>query len=225
MTHSPLCRWFGKNSQSNRRHRLLKEVHTHMRKFVGTDSLSLRLDYFPVLELKLIQPILDHGQDAFEEVFDFMKEYDLTKEDWDNVAEIACFEDPLKQIPSTVNTQFTKYLQQHMGILHVSRVHVKGVDVEEPEYIDMSAAEEGVYPEQDIIKEVEESSESEKAEEAEDMTLSEMIKKLPAKKKRSARRREVQPLQGREGRSSAGIQQQSHTKPKCTKFVSFARVG
>jgi len=68
---------------------------------------SLVLDYLPYLSTLLSQPLIDEGAEGIDDVVARMHAYDLLREDFDNIMDLASFSDSenLRElIDSRVNT-------------------------------------------------------------------------------------------------------------------------
>ncbi len=53
--------WLGKQSTTNKKYRLLREIQTHMGPVISADKTEVRLQYMPLLKQMLIDPILTKG--------------------------------------------------------------------------------------------------------------------------------------------------------------------
>lgn len=53
--------WFGKNSSTQRRQRLLSEVHSNTKTSISGSKEELRLQYFPTIQSRLTQPLINEG--------------------------------------------------------------------------------------------------------------------------------------------------------------------
>lgn len=105
--------WFGKNSTQGKLQRMLGEVQIHMRLKVSGDRREIRQQYIPTLLPKLVEPLIEEGATAVDQVVATMDDYYLTKEDWDAILEMGIGPDTngealLKKIPSTVKSAFTR---------------------------------------------------------------------------------------------------------------------
>lgn len=104
--------WFGKNSTQGRLARSLTDIQIHMRLKVSGDKREIRQSYIPALSHKLVQPLVDRGSDAIEDVINEMDEYYLSKDEWDAIVEMGIGEnsgDPLlKKIPAATKSAFTR---------------------------------------------------------------------------------------------------------------------
>ncbi|KAJ7371467.1 replication factor C subunit 1 [Desmophyllum pertusum] len=107
--------WLGKNSKYGRLDRILQELQSHVRLSTSSSKLSMNLDYVPHLRKVLTRPLMTQESDEISSgvsrVIQVMEDYDLTKEDWDSIIEVAQFEgqrDPVASIPSKVKGAFTR---------------------------------------------------------------------------------------------------------------------
>mmetsp|Transcript_6813 Transcript_6813/g.6078 ORF Transcript_6813/g.6078 Transcript_6813/m.6078 type:complete len:306 (+) Transcript_6813:2-919(+) len=81
--------WLGKFSGRRKNDRLMSELATNMNssqeiQSSGVTGTVLTLDYLQTLKDKMCAP-LQRGNDAIEEVVEFMKTYNISREDWDTV--------------------------------------------------------------------------------------------------------------------------------------------
>ena len=49
--------WLGKNSNRNKRHRLLQSLHTHVHLEVSASLEALNMDYLPYLRRSIVNPL------------------------------------------------------------------------------------------------------------------------------------------------------------------------
>ncbi len=64
------------------------------------------MDYLPVIRHVMTHPLVQHGGDGVREVIDFMDNYDIIKEDFDNILEITKWpnsSDPLSKLDTKVS--------------------------------------------------------------------------------------------------------------------------
>ncbi|GAA5889227.1 hypothetical protein JCM6882_000680 [Rhodosporidiobolus microsporus] len=105
--------WLGKNSTQNKLGRMLGEIQIRMRLRVSGDKREIRQSYIPALYPKLVNPLVEEGADAIDEVIELMDEYYLSKEEWEAIVELGVGEGyeqeaVLKSIDSKVKGAFTR---------------------------------------------------------------------------------------------------------------------
>ncbi|KAF5365675.1 hypothetical protein D9758_003145 [Tetrapyrgos nigripes] len=104
--------WLGQNSKQNKLSRQLGDVQTHMRLKVSGDKSEIRQSYVPAIYPSIVQPLIDEGSNAIEDVIQTMDEYYLSREDWDTIVELGVDnrkdELVLKKIPAAVKSSFTR---------------------------------------------------------------------------------------------------------------------
>ncbi|KAL7281894.1 hypothetical protein ACG7TL_003360 [Trametes sanguinea] len=104
--------WLGQNSKQNKLSRQLTDVQARMRLKVSGDKGEIRQSYIPALFPHMVQPLMDQGASAVEEVIEFMDEYFLTREDWDTIVELGVGDRSdaivMKKISTNTKTSFTK---------------------------------------------------------------------------------------------------------------------
>lgn len=100
--------WFGQNSKGTKFARFLKELTNHSHIKSGTTSVAERLDILPALFTKLMW-YLKNGEAGVEMAIKLLDEYNLTKEDCDNLVELMVGGvDTFKSIPTAIKTSFTR---------------------------------------------------------------------------------------------------------------------
>lgn len=111
--------WLGKNSTLGKNTRLLEDVHVHFLAS-GTCELTreaLRLDYLPLLVLRLTKPLQELPKEkAVQTVVEFMNEYSLNQEDFDTIVELSKFQghpDALDGIQPAIKAALTKAYKQN----------------------------------------------------------------------------------------------------------------
>lgn len=150
--------WLGQNSKAGKYSRLLQELQYHTKLSISADKTSLRLDYLPVLKNRLLKPILKSGAEGIAPVIDFMDDYYLTKDDWDNIMDFMIGPDStdaaLKKIPTAVKTAFTR---KYNSMTHPVAIYTTGattaasaaVSTATPDFEDIVDADDSVPPADD----------------------------------------------------------------------------
>ncbi|XP_055871771.1 replication factor C subunit 1-like isoform X2 [Biomphalaria glabrata] len=103
--------WLGKFSSTNKTNRILQELASHMRLVTSCDKRSLNLDYLPALRACLTSPLVQKGSDGVEEVIKLMNDYDIIKDDFDNILEVTKWPnslDVMSKIDSKTKSAFTR---------------------------------------------------------------------------------------------------------------------
>ncbi|CDO76341.1 hypothetical protein BN946_scf185011.g5 [Trametes cinnabarina] len=104
--------WLGHNSKQSKLSRQLTDVQARMRLKVSGDKAEIRQSYIPSLFPHVVQPLMDQGTSAVDDVIEFMDEYFLTREDWDTIVELGVGDrsDAIvtKKISTATKTSFTK---------------------------------------------------------------------------------------------------------------------
>lgn len=116
--------WLGNNSSQGKQKRLLGELHTRMlsSEAVECDRTAVRLSYLPVLRTALTKPLVEKGKEGIPEVLELMKDYCISREDYDFITSVTSFKtkapwgaDPYKPIETAVKTAFTRaFNAQHL---------------------------------------------------------------------------------------------------------------
>lgn len=104
--------WLGQNSKQNKLMRQLGDIQVRMRLKVSGDKPEIRQHYIPALFPHIVQPLVDNGASAVEEVIETMDEYFLSKDEWDTLVELGVGshkdELVLKKVAPATKTSFTK---------------------------------------------------------------------------------------------------------------------
>ncbi|KAF8346709.1 replication factor RFC1 C terminal domain-containing protein [Amanita rubescens] len=104
--------WLGQNSKRNKLMRQLGDVQVRMRLKVSGDKLEIRQSYIPELYPHIVQPLVEEGSSAVQDVIERMDEYYLSKEDWDTIVELGVGDRKddivLKKIAPATKTAFTR---------------------------------------------------------------------------------------------------------------------
>ncbi|KAI0285111.1 DNA replication factor C large subunit [Russula aff. rugulosa BPL654] len=104
--------WLGQNSKQNKLGRALGEVQIRMRLKVSGDKPEIRLSYLPAMFPLLVQPLMDQGSNAVEDVIKDMDDYYISREDWDTIVELGIGEQKedvvLKKIATATKSALTR---------------------------------------------------------------------------------------------------------------------
>ncbi|XP_070209411.1 replication factor C subunit 1-like isoform X2 [Littorina saxatilis] len=103
--------WLGKNSSTNKNDRILQELRGHMALQVSCDKRGLNMDYLPALRSRLTEPLAKLGSEGVPKVIELMDNYDIIKDDYDNILEITKWpnsKDPLAHLDSKTKAAFTR---------------------------------------------------------------------------------------------------------------------
>ena len=79
---------------------------------VSCDKRGLNMDYLPALRLRLTEPLAQEGSEGIPRVIQLMDDYDIIKDDYDNILEISKWpnsQDPLAHLDSMVRWLFGKW--------------------------------------------------------------------------------------------------------------------
>ncbi|KAI0059347.1 DNA replication factor C large subunit [Artomyces pyxidatus] len=104
--------WLGQNSKQTKLNRQLGDVQIRMRLKVSGDKSEIRQSYIPALFPHIVQPLMDDGSSAVDEVIERMDEYYLSREDWDTIVELGVGDNKedlvLKKIPAATKSALTR---------------------------------------------------------------------------------------------------------------------
>jgi len=118
--------WLGRNSTRNKAYRQLNEIKLILGLDVKCDRMDLALDgYLPLFRTKMLDPLIKFGADGIPESIKLLREYGLTRDDWDTLSELVTFSKNKGQINSKVKSAFTRKLNSEGIMLKVARVSGK----------------------------------------------------------------------------------------------------
>lgn len=125
--------WLGKFSKRRKNERLFSELANHMHHHaiggISGGSNGIALDYLPILKDEMFTPMEKYNEKGIGSVVNFMKEYGLSREDWNSISELGiytCKENPklLKEHPelnrqvkvaTKVKSTFTRQCNQELA--------------------------------------------------------------------------------------------------------------
>ncbi|KAJ3535977.1 hypothetical protein NMY22_g6245 [Coprinellus aureogranulatus] len=81
--------WLGQNSKQNKLMRQLSDVQIRMRLKVSGDKNEIRQSYIPAMFPYIVQPLVDDGANAVDDVIQRMDDYYLSKDEWDTIVELG----------------------------------------------------------------------------------------------------------------------------------------
>jgi len=124
--------WMGKNSTRRKNDRLFSELAaningSHDVPQCGVTGTVLTMDYMPMLKEKVMKPMEQRQDDGIDETVEFMKMYNITREDWDTISTLGAFGADSKQkkgdIVTKTKTAFTRKCKVELAAM--SKDHVK----------------------------------------------------------------------------------------------------
>jgi len=134
--------WFGKNSNQNKRVRLLQQLHTHMHLNISGSLEALNMEYAPYLRRKIVNELAaGNAEDAAE----VMKSYDLIRDDLDTLQELAMWpnmRDNFSNIDSKTKASFTRSVNKHLMVPYA-------MDTKITKSKGQSAADSGEFDDED----------------------------------------------------------------------------
>lgn len=111
MGMSQFSSWFGKNSKQGRVDRILQELQRHLRLKTSANKFAVGMEYLSIFKDRLTKPLISKGSDGVQNVLHTMKEYYLTREDFDTIVELSTWPgqvDLMTKIDSKVKAAFTR---------------------------------------------------------------------------------------------------------------------
>lgn len=120
--------WLGQNSKRMKFERIVQNLQYHTCTKTKTNNIDLRLDYIPFIKDKLLNPLVTKGSEGIPELLEFMDEYYLTKEDFDNILELQVHgsmkvDDAYKKVPTSVKSAFTR---KYNSYVHPTMIYKTG---------------------------------------------------------------------------------------------------
>ncbi|XP_051715496.1 replication factor C subunit 1 isoform X2 [Ctenopharyngodon idella] len=103
--------WLGKFSSAGKHSRILQELASHMSLKTLSSKEAINLDYLPYLRSAILEPLQSQGSEGANQSVKLMDDYDIIKEDVDNMMEISTWggqPDPYSKLDSKVKAAFTR---------------------------------------------------------------------------------------------------------------------
>lgn len=103
--------WLGKFSSSGKHSRIIQELASHMSLKTLSSKEAVNLDYLPYLRSAVLKPLQSLGSEGANQSVKLMDDYDIIKEDVDNMMEISTWDgqpDPYSKLDSKVKAAFTR---------------------------------------------------------------------------------------------------------------------
>uniref|UniRef100_A0A8C1QMX8 Replication factor C subunit 1 n=1 Tax=Cyprinus carpio TaxID=7962 RepID=A0A8C1QMX8_CYPCA len=103
--------WLGKFSSAGKHSRIVQELASHMSLKTLSSKEAINLDYLPYLRSAVLEPLQSQGSEGAGQSVQLMDDYDLIKEDVDNMMEISTWggqPDPYSKLDSKVKAAFTR---------------------------------------------------------------------------------------------------------------------
>ncbi|XP_042570912.1 replication factor C subunit 1 isoform X1 [Cyprinus carpio] len=103
--------WLGKFSSAGKHSRIIQELASHMSLKTLSSKEAINLDYLPYLRSAVLEPLQSQGSEGAGQSVQLMDDYDLIKEDVDNMMEISTWggqPDPYSKLDSKVKAAFTR---------------------------------------------------------------------------------------------------------------------
>uniref|UniRef100_A0A671KXN3 Replication factor C subunit 1 n=1 Tax=Sinocyclocheilus anshuiensis TaxID=1608454 RepID=A0A671KXN3_9TELE len=103
--------WLGKFSSAGKHSRIIQELASHMSLKTLSSKEAINLDYLPYLRSAVLEPLQSQGSEGANQSVQLMDDYDLIKEDVDNMMEISTWggqPDPYSKLDSKVKAAFTR---------------------------------------------------------------------------------------------------------------------
>ncbi|NP_001186496.1 replication factor C subunit 1 [Xenopus tropicalis] len=172
--------WLGKYSSTGKYDRITQELTMHTCLRTRTNKGALNLDYLSYVRDVLVRPLHQSGADGVGEVVDFMDNYYLMKEDYDNIMEISCWggkPSAFSKLDPKVKAAFTRGYNKEAHLTPYSLQMVKA-----SKRAAASAAESELSEEPNNEEQNEETEEQ-----GEDVELDAMIKAKKAKQAKPAK--------------------------------------
>ncbi|KAA0722360.1 Replication factor C subunit 1 A1-P145 [Triplophysa tibetana] len=125
--------WLGKFSSTGRYSRTIQELASHTSLKTLSSKEAINLDYLPYLRSAILEPLQSQGAEGANQSVKLMDDYDIIKEDVDNIMEISTWggqPDPYSKLDSKVKAAFTRAYNKESHLtpysLHVVKKSRKG---------------------------------------------------------------------------------------------------
>merc|ERR1719229_1466118 len=119
--------WFAKNSVKKKQMRFATELACNINagtrsevQKVTLTSTNITLDYLEILKIKMIQPLYSNGNDGIEEVIDFMKQYNVTKENWYSLCEMGLFGRTMSKLNPQTKSKLTRECKKELNVIDMA---------------------------------------------------------------------------------------------------------
>ncbi|KAK7166394.1 hypothetical protein R3I93_006230 [Phoxinus phoxinus] len=162
--------WLGKFSSAGKHSRIIQELASHMSLKTLSSKEAINLDYLPYLRSAILEPLQSHGSEGANQSVKLMDDYDIIKEDVDNMMEISTWggqPDPYSKLDSKVKAAFTRAYNKESHLTPYSLQVVKKI------------RKGAVDPE--LVGELDNESQAQEEEEDDGLTKDAMIKQKKAK--------------------------------------------
>uniref|UniRef100_A0A8C2C7Y1 Replication factor C subunit 1 n=1 Tax=Cyprinus carpio TaxID=7962 RepID=A0A8C2C7Y1_CYPCA len=120
--------WLGKFSSAGKHSRIIQELASHMSLKTLSSKEAINLDYLPYLRSAVLEPLQSQGSEGAGQSVQLMDDYDLIKEDVDNMMEISTWggqPDPYSKLDSKVKAAFTRAYNKESHLMPYSLQVVK----------------------------------------------------------------------------------------------------
>ncbi|KAG1956767.1 replication factor C subunit 1 [Pimephales promelas] len=162
--------WLGKFSSAGKHSRIIQELASHMSLKTLSSKEAINLDYLPYLRSAILEPLQSQGSEGANQSVKLMDDYDIIKEDVDNMMEISTWggqSDPYSKLDSKVKAAFTRAYNKESHLTPYSLQVVK------------KSRKGAVDPE--LVGELDDESQVQEEEENDGLTRDAMIKQKKAK--------------------------------------------
>ncbi|XP_064652761.1 replication factor C subunit 1-like [Lineus longissimus] len=199
--------WLGKNSSRTKVDRILGELGTHMRLRISANKESTNMEYRPHLKVKLTKPLQNDDGSGVPEVIQMLDDYDLLKDDFDNILEISQWtgaKNAMEGVATKTKSAFTRNYNKESHLLPYAQSQAikksrKGAASPAEELLGEGEEEGGV---------------EEEAEEEDDITKNPMIKVVNESAKGKGKGKSTKGSQETSGKGKGRSSQESSGKGK-----------
>lgn len=145
--------WLGRFGTRNKNKRLFSELAMNINSSFNASNITpniATLDYLAMLKDKMVEPMKKNGNDGIEQVVQFMKLYNISRNDWDTIYSLGSFiekknKNKANEVPTRTKTAFTKRCTAEFGAVSkqkkgtkktLNSLKIKKEDEENDEYVD-----------------------------------------------------------------------------------------
>ena len=103
--------WLGKNSKRTKVDRLCQELEMHTRLSAGVSKQGVVMEHGQMLRDHILSPLVRDGAEGVDDAVKRMGDYNLLREDLDNLIEVGQWPDrpdPMKSVDSKTKAAFTR---------------------------------------------------------------------------------------------------------------------
>ncbi|OQR75721.1 replication factor C subunit 1-like [Tropilaelaps mercedesae] len=125
-------RWFGHHSSAGKHQRQAQALHVHMSCRISANTFETASNYMPLLNKRLVQPLIREGEEGVNKVVSVMSAYSLQRADMDAICELTTWGsasgrdlDPFQGVTSKVKAKLTRMLNKEVMLPYATDDMIK----------------------------------------------------------------------------------------------------